>query len=363
MAKAKKLPSGNWRVQLFVGLDENGKRKYESFTATTAKAAELMAAKRAIELEDGINKPLPPSKITVGDCIDAYIESREGIRAEKTIREYRGFRRNYLQGLMNVRLKALTAEKIQAEINREARIHSQKTVRNAWGLVAASLKHQNENLHFIISLPSKTRSNVAVLEEEDFQRILWRVNGTSMEIPIKLAAMCGLRRGEIAALDLKSDINYKRGVMSITKSATQNEDGEWECKSTKTYTSTRWVEVPQTLLPILKRACENGYSALSPNTISHRFVEIRDELGLKIRFHDLRHYYATTLLELGASYHYVAQRMGHANASMIEQRYGHVTRRMEEEMNQKIQNHYNGVMQHGMQHDFEDDDEKVKIVY
>lgn len=60
MAKAKKLPSGNWRVQLFVGVDENGKRKYESFTATTAKAAELMAAQRASELERGIDKSAHP---------------------------------------------------------------------------------------------------------------------------------------------------------------------------------------------------------------------------------------------------------------------------------------------------------------
>ena len=44
MASAKKLPSGNWRVSLYIGLDEKGKRKYKSFTADTKKEAEFLAA-------------------------------------------------------------------------------------------------------------------------------------------------------------------------------------------------------------------------------------------------------------------------------------------------------------------------------
>ena len=43
MASARKLPSGSYRVNLFVGM-ENGKRKYKSFTAPTKKEAELLAA-------------------------------------------------------------------------------------------------------------------------------------------------------------------------------------------------------------------------------------------------------------------------------------------------------------------------------
>ena len=38
MAKAKKLPSGNWRVNLYDYTDPaTGKRIYKSFTATTRK--------------------------------------------------------------------------------------------------------------------------------------------------------------------------------------------------------------------------------------------------------------------------------------------------------------------------------------
>ena len=47
MAKAKKLPSGSWRVLQFVGLDADGKRQYKSFTAPTKREAEFLAAEAA----------------------------------------------------------------------------------------------------------------------------------------------------------------------------------------------------------------------------------------------------------------------------------------------------------------------------
>ena len=42
--RAKKLPSGNWRVNLYIGTDPDGKKRYKSFTAATKKEAEYQAA-------------------------------------------------------------------------------------------------------------------------------------------------------------------------------------------------------------------------------------------------------------------------------------------------------------------------------
>ena len=47
MASAKKLPSGSWRVRVYDYTDANGKKHYESFTASTKKEAEAMAAQFA----------------------------------------------------------------------------------------------------------------------------------------------------------------------------------------------------------------------------------------------------------------------------------------------------------------------------
>lgn len=47
MAKAKKLPSGSWRVRVYDGKDAAGKNIYRSFTAATKKQAEFLAAEYA----------------------------------------------------------------------------------------------------------------------------------------------------------------------------------------------------------------------------------------------------------------------------------------------------------------------------
>jgi integrase len=49
-------------------------------------------------------------------------------------------------------------------------------------------------------------------------------------------------------------------------------------------------------------------------------------LGIPVRFHDLRHYHASAVLEAGLPVPYVAKRLGHANAQMILTVYGHVPR-------------------------------------
>ena len=90
MAKAKQLQSGNWRVLLYVGT-ENGKRKYKSFTAPTKKQAEYMAAEYAI---------LPGAKkkaesMTLGEDIDRYIATKEGVLSPKTVREYKRLRERF----------------------------------------------------------------------------------------------------------------------------------------------------------------------------------------------------------------------------------------------------------------------------
>ena len=140
MSEAKKLPSGRWRNQLYVGKDSTGKRLYESFTADTKKEADRLAANRARELELGVQKARIPALMTVGEAIDTYIDTNENVLAPKTIREYRGYRDRYFAGIMRTRIRDLTNLTAQTEINAQARAYAPKTVRNAWGLVLAAIR-------------------------------------------------------------------------------------------------------------------------------------------------------------------------------------------------------------------------------
>ena len=94
--KARKLPSGNWRVQLYCGKDENGKRIVESFTAPTKKEAERMAA-----TFDGDRKQRAADRaagrITLAQAMDAFIETcRATGKSPATINAYCSMRRTFV---------------------------------------------------------------------------------------------------------------------------------------------------------------------------------------------------------------------------------------------------------------------------
>lgn len=79
---AKKLPSGSWRARLFLGEDESGKKHYKSFTASTKREAERLALNYAEERAT-------PDKITFGDALVKYIDSKSNVLSPSTLRGYR----------------------------------------------------------------------------------------------------------------------------------------------------------------------------------------------------------------------------------------------------------------------------------
>lgn len=80
--EATQLKSGNWHTQVFVGLDENGKKIRESFTAPTKWEAEKMAAEYIV---NGMKRK---ARFTVADAIDGYISAKKNVLAPSTLRGY-----------------------------------------------------------------------------------------------------------------------------------------------------------------------------------------------------------------------------------------------------------------------------------
>lgn len=360
MSDAKKLPSGKWRNLLYVGKDENGKRIYESFTADTKKEANLLAMARAREIELGIKKDRTPSELTVGEAVDRYISDRSNILAPKTIREYKGYRRLYMQGIMNLKLKNLTESIIQREINKEAHSLSPKSVRNIWALVNASILSAMPDMHFSPNLPAKERKEMHIPTNAQLLDLMICVEGKRLEIPVILAATCGLRRGEIAALDLKTDIDYINNKVTVNKAMSNNDKSEWVIKAPKTYSSYRTVDAPAWVIEKLKSARDSDYHPMNPDHITSAFAKLCKRMDLNIRFHDLRHYYASLMLSLGVPDKYAMARMGHATPNMLKNVYQHLIDEKDQEMSLVINRHFD-FMQHAMQHTESDTSEDVNL--
>ena len=147
--KAKKLPSGSWRCQVYSHteeiLQEDGtikkKRIYKSFTCDDSSAkgrrkCEQMAADWAAHKER-ISKP----DMTVKDAVQGYIEAKRGVLSPSTILNYESIEKNYIPLIGSIHLDSLTQKKIQEWVSKISAGRSAKTVKNAYGLLVSSVRN------------------------------------------------------------------------------------------------------------------------------------------------------------------------------------------------------------------------------
>lgn len=322
MAKARKLPSGSWRALVYAGKDENGKRIYESFTAPTRKEAEYQAAEYALKKK----RKDKAEDITVGEAIDRYISMKDGILSPSTLREYKSERKNRLKGLMGLKLENVTNELVQKEINAEAKKLSPKTVKNTFGLLTAALREFYPEMTLRISLPKAERPDICIPTKHDIDALLDKSKGTSLYIPILLASSMGLRRSEISALTWKS-IDLKKGILKVERAKVLNDNTEWVIKDPKSYAGNRKLKIPVNVLEALKKEKRESEYLFNdrPSVISVQFKRLAKKINAPhLRFHDLRHYYASVMLSLNIPDKYAMERMGHATPAMLKNVYQHL---------------------------------------
>jgi len=207
-----------------------------------------------------------------------------------------------------------------------------------------------------VELPSKeTRLIVPPTKEE-----VWRLIDTAKEIgevphaAVFLDAFSGLRRGELLALRyenidwLNKEIRVERAVSKIAA-----DDGVhkwlWRIGSTKSRKPRR-VAAPDAVIQVLaslKRGRPDDAFILAgpagdfidPDYFDASiFAPIARRAGLKLRFHDLRHFFASMLIDQGESAKYVCDQMGHSSIQVTFDTYGHLFPQARPEAARRLQN-------------------------
>ncbi len=335
--KAVKLPSGSWRVRAQADAGD-GKQHYKSFTAETRKEAEYLAAQYALTRREARK----PAAITVGQAIDRYIDARASILSPSTIVSYRAKRRNNLQGLMDIPIGSLTVQQVQRAINADAARVSPKTMRCAYGIVTAALAEYLPDLSLRgVNLPKPVRHEIYVPDDTGVEALVKHADGHLL-MAVLLAAFGGLRRSEIGALTL-GDLDADASTVSISKAVVRADSGSWVVKPPKSFAGTRVVSLPphvmQTILDLADHT-KPYIVGIRPDGITKRFVALRDAVGLKCRFHDLRHYTASIMLALGVPDKYAMEIMGHATPGMLKAVYQHTFRDKRKEVDAKITSYF-----------------------
>ena len=196
--------------------------------------------------------------------------------------------------------------------------------------------------------PKIQKFEMQILQPEHIKEYLNAANARELLPMFYLELVSGLRKGELTAL-LWSDLDITDKTISVSKQYVKNPNGELTLSRPKTETSVRKVSIPQEAVDLLvaehKKHPDNPYMFPSPVTgemyypdsIVNLHKKILKDAGLPhIRFHDLRHTFATLALQNGVDVKTVSSMLGHYDAGFTLRTYTHATRQKQDEAAQTM---------------------------
>ena len=151
------------------------------------------------------------------------------------------------------------------------------------------------------------------------------------------AVTTGLRRGEICALQWE-DFDTKQGTLRVRRTLHKEKGKSYTTGDTKTYAGTRKIVLPPSTAQVLRERKKtaltewifpnplNPEQPTAPSTAYNHLKALLKEAGLpNIRFHDIRHTFATHALSSGVDAKTLAGILGHTKASFTLDTYTHTT--------------------------------------
>ena len=352
----RKRKDGRWEGRYTAGHDpDTGKAIIKNVLGRTQ--AEV---KEKLKLALGNCERLDPvraGKDTLSEWIEQWFEiyAKPNLR-DSTARYYRMFiDQHVIPKLGSVKLSKLRSMQIQKfynDLRTGGRVREVQKEKQP-GLSASYVRGIHTMLHtcldaavrekLILSNPTNDckppkleKKEMKTLEPEQVQAYLKAANARGLLPMFFLELTTGLRKSELVAL-LWSDVNWKDRTLSISKQAYKIE-GKMTVMPPKTGNSVRKIALSEELLDMLRQQREafpeSEYIFSSPVTgemyhpdsVVNLHKKILKEAGLEhIRFHDLRHTFATLALQNGVDVKTVSAMLGHSSAGFTLATYTHTT--------------------------------------
>ena len=327
-------------------------------------------AHRDVELTEGYN-------LTLAQWLDKWLDEYKAYTIrESTLQGYRRMVKNYITPhLGDKKLGSITTADLQKLYNwlrENGRIneHYEKGDALSDSMVRSihMLLHQAMDAAVQQRLVVKNPTNGTVIPKNNYapKQILTEAQLTAFLEVAKQDPVwsdffyteltTGLRRGEICGLRWQ-DFDEKTGRLQIRRSVTTKNGGGVKVGETKTQTGNRSIQLPSSTVELLKERKKKSFSEwifhnpavpelpLSPATAYRRMKTLLRYAGLpSIRFHDLRHTFATHALTSGVDAKTLSGILGHTNASFTLDTYTHVTTDMQKKASGIVGNFLDEIM-------------------
>lgn len=313
MASTDRLPSGAWRCRATATI--NGKKTTKTFTVHPDTCAGSSAKERsqkakakaemlANEWQFSQHKETTYSPI-LSSAIDSYIRDRSNVLSPVTVKTYLNYI-PYFESIKDYYVADIDSQTVQRLINDMAVQVSAKTIKCRIGFLLSVLDYAGNDRRFKLRYPQQIKRELTTPDHNEVYLLIQSADEIIKPF-ICLAAFGGLRRGEIAAIKQK-DVSRDMRLISIHADMVLDSNNKFVYKEMpKTADSVRSVELPEDIFDLLPFSSdpESFVFHLSPTAITRRFEKLRDRLGLKVRFHDLRHYAASFRSDLGIPRKYI----------------------------------------------------------
>lgn len=355
----KKIGEDYWLIRYDAPRDEWGGRrqKTERFHGSK-RQAEARLRQLLKEIDDG--EYLRPNSITVGKYLQDWFASKKHDLRPNVAEGYETMLRlhivPHLDKIPLQKLAPITIKNFYAAMLENGRVGggglSTRTVRYIAMILKQALaeavtlgllkKNPAEN----VSPPRLMQRQMHAMTEEEVAKFLSAARGTRFEPLFRLVLSTGLRKGEVLALRWR-DVDFERNLLRVERTLAKVRGGII-FQAPKTHASRRVLPLPPSIVDVLRlRRPSDGCGVpseslifstktgkpISPDTLEKKYFKpLLKKAGLPndMRFHDLRHTYATSLLATGLNPRVVAARLGHTDPGFTMRVYGHVIPGMQE---------------------------------
>ncbi len=351
----RKRSDGRWEGRYTAGHDpETGKAIYKNVLGKT-QAEVKDKLKKAIEETAGLDV-IKAEKYTLGQWMDIWFENYAKVKIRPSSHQtYRGYIDNHIKPHIGKiplsKLSSLELQKFYKKLLGNGRVKrveskkqpkglSAKTVRNINQVISSALDLAKEqkliatNPTDACALPKVEHKEMQTIPAEDLAKFLREAKASGVYEMYYIELATGLRRGELLGLKW-SDIDFANRVIRVQRQVARI-NGEIVEAPLKTKNSYRNISISDDTAEVLKAQHEKVNSEyvfpspnggpISPDSVNHMLQRVLERAGLpKVRFHDLRHTFATIALQNGVDIKTVSGMLGHYSAGFTLDTYAHVT--------------------------------------
>lgn len=349
----------SWQIQVYTGTGPDGKHRRQFETVRgTKRDAQRRLAELLVDFERGIYAT--PGRFTVGDILHDWLKGYVKTNcSQRTLDGYQSIVETHLIPVLgHVQLKHLQPQAIQAYYGKACETLSPRTVHHHHRVLSQSLKYAVRQAYLgrnpceLVDPPSPRKKAMRTLTPAEVGVLFETANGSYYYPVIYTAVSTGLRQAELLGLRWR-DIDLDLLSISVSQ-VLYKRRGDCSFKQPKTSHSRRRVAMtPKLALFLREYRAEREWlyrelgkelalddlvfasvegQPIDPGVLSHAFNRMAAWAGLKgVRFHDLRHTFASIMLLRGAKPKVISEALGHSSVAFTMDVYSHIIEGMQED--------------------------------